>query len=87
MDIETAKTLRPGMRVRVTAIPADGTTPFDGWFFSVGEEATLLELDDSDEFGDWYAEFDNGCDWYLELRHGVDFEVLDGEAETTRTGA
>jgi hypothetical protein len=74
MDIETAKTLQPGMRVRVTAIPADGTTPFDGWSFSVGDEAELLELDSTDR---WYAEFDDGYVWFLELRHGVDFEVLD----------
>jgi hypothetical protein len=80
MDIETAKTLQPGMRVRVTAIPAPGTTPFDGWFYLVGEEATLLQLDDSDEYADWYAKFDDGECWYLELRHGVDYEVLDGES-------
>jgi hypothetical protein len=80
MDIETAKTLKPGMRVRVTAIPAPGTTPFDGWFFKPGEEAVLLELDSTDEYADWYAKFDNGCNWFLELRHGVDYEVLDGES-------
>ena len=84
MDIETAKTLKPGMRVRVTAIPAPGTTLFDGWSFSVGDEAELLELDSTDR---WYAEFDDGYVWFLELRNGVDFEVLDGEVETTRTGA
>lgn len=74
MDIETIKTLEPGMRIRVTATPAYI------WFFDVGEEATLLELeldDSDDEFGGWYAEFDDGREWFLELRHGVDFEVID----------
>jgi len=80
MDIETAKTLRPGMRVRVTAVPS-------GWFFKVGDEATLLQLDTTDDDGDWYAKFDDGDSWYIKLAFGIDFEVLDGEAGTTRTGA
>jgi hypothetical protein len=77
MNIETAKTLKPGMRIRVTATPAPGTTPFDGWFFSVGDEATLLELDSTDGEGDWYAKFDGGERWFLELGFGVDYEVID----------
>jgi hypothetical protein len=77
MDTETAKTLKPGMRIRVTAIPAPGTTPFDGWFFKVGDEAELLQLDTTDGECDWYALFDGGCEWVLELRHGVDYEVID----------
>jgi hypothetical protein len=91
MDIETAKTLQPGMRVRITAVPNHAKMPFgrdlNHWFFKVGDEATLLQLDTTDEFADWYAKFDDdGKSWWLELRFGVDFEVLDGEVETTRTG-
>jgi hypothetical protein len=70
MDIKTAKTLKPGMRVRVTAA---GTFSFT----SPGEEATLLWLDESDEFGDWYAEFDSGNTWFLEIHNGTDYEVIE----------
>lgn len=90
MDVETSKTLRPGMRVRITAVPNRAKMPFgcdlNHWFFKVGDEATLLQLDTDDDNGDWYAKFYGGQSWYIELAFGVDFEVLDGEVETTRTG-
>jgi hypothetical protein len=70
MDIETAKTLKPGTRVRITK-----TKP--GWFFSVGDEATLTKLDTSDDDGDWHAKFDNGKDLFIKLGFGVDYEVID----------
>jgi hypothetical protein len=84
VDIETAKTLKPGMRVRVTAVPTETHTAFgitlDGWFFKVGDEAELLQLDTTDGECDWWARFDDGTNWFLELGFGVDYEVLDGEA-------
>jgi len=70
MDIETAKTLKPGTRVRITKTRST-------CFFSVGDEATLTKLDTSDDDGDWHAKFDSGINYYIELRYGVDYEVID----------
>jgi hypothetical protein len=72
MNIETAKTLKPGTRVRITKTRSD-------WFFNVGDEATLTKLDPTDGECDWWAKFDDGTNWFLELRYGVDYEVIDND--------
>jgi hypothetical protein len=76
MDIETAKALKPGTRVRITK-----TRP--GWFFNVGDEATLTKLDTRDDDGDWLAKFDSGINYYVELGFGVDYEVIDSNDVTS----
>jgi len=77
MDVETAKTLQPGMRVRITKVQNETATSCDRWFFKVGDEAELLQLDTTDDDGDWYAKFSDGRKWFIELAFGVDYEVID----------
>ena len=78
-----SKQLKPGMRIRVTAIkggPIDSAickvTFGSDWYFPIPSEATLLRLDTSDDNGDWYARFDDGLEYYVEPAL-VEFEVVE----------